>query len=100
MRSNRTNNSKGQEYLVMFKVYVQADGSTVVVIGNQRLEVQCRRSTRVIVRYTPICRRVQGTTPQDESTTLAILGESSVVASRIKLTQHSASFILCMIEEL
>jgi hypothetical protein len=39
MKTGRTNNGNGQEYLVMFRVYVQADGSMVVVIGNQRLEV-------------------------------------------------------------
>ena len=39
MKTSRTNNSEGQEYLVMFRVYVQANGSMVVVIGNQRLEV-------------------------------------------------------------
>jgi len=38
MKTNRTNGN-GQEYLVMFKVYVQADGAMVVIFGNQRLEV-------------------------------------------------------------
>lgn len=39
MKTGRINKGVGQEYIVMYKVYVQADGSMVVVIGNQRLEV-------------------------------------------------------------
>lgn len=81
MRSNRTNNSKGQEYLVMFKVYVQADGSTVVVIGNQRLEVSADEVHALLLgtlQYADVFKALHS---EIDSTTLAILGESSVVAS-------------------
>lgn len=37
MNASRTTNSVGQEYLFSFRVYVQADGSLVVIMGNQRL---------------------------------------------------------------
>ncbi len=37
MNSSRTNNGAGPEYLVCFKMYVQPDGSVLVVMGNTRL---------------------------------------------------------------
>lgn len=47
MKTNRTNGN-GQEYLVMFKVYIQADGSMIVVYGNQRLEVTADEVHRLV----------------------------------------------------
>ena len=37
MNTSRTNNGASPEYLVCFKMYVQADGGVLVVMGNQRL---------------------------------------------------------------
>jgi hypothetical protein len=39
MKSTRTSRSETLEYLIAFRVFVQADGSLVIVYGNQRLEV-------------------------------------------------------------
>ncbi len=38
MNSSRINRN-GEQYVVAFRVFVQPDGSMVVVMGNQRLEV-------------------------------------------------------------
>ena len=39
MKTTRTSRSDAVEYVIAFRVFVQADGSMVVVYGNQRLQV-------------------------------------------------------------
>lgn len=79
MKTSRTNNSKGQDYLVMFRVYVQADGSMVVVIGNQRLEVTADEVHMLLCGTLDFARVYTALQGQIDDTTLAILSENSRV---------------------
>jgi hypothetical protein len=79
MKSSRTNNSQGQEYLVMFRVYVQADGSMVVVIGNQRLEVTADEVHALLCGTLDYARVFTALHSQIDATTLAILSENNRV---------------------
>lgn len=79
MKTRRTNNSKGQEYMVMFRVYVQADGSMVVVIGNQRLEVTADEVHALLcgtIEYSKVFTALHS---QIDATTLTILSENTIV---------------------
>lgn len=79
MKTSRTNNSKGQEYLVMFRVYVQADGSMVVVIGNQRLAVTADEVHALLCGTIDYANVFAALHSQIDSTALAIMNEKSRV---------------------
>lgn len=79
MKTSRTNNGNGQEYLVMFRVYVQAEGSMVVVIGNQRMEVTADEVHMLLcgtIDYANVFSRLY---EQIDNTTLAIMNGNSTV---------------------
>jgi hypothetical protein len=84
MKTSRTNNSQGQEYLVMFRVYVQADGSMVVAIGNQRLEVTKDEVHALLCGTLDYAKVFASLHNQIDTTTLAILNENS----RVKAQQN------------
>jgi hypothetical protein len=79
MKTSRTNNSKGQEYLVMFRVYVQADGSMVVVIGNQRMEVTADEVHALLCGAIDYAKVFSKLHEQIDVTTLEILSENNTV---------------------
>lgn len=84
MKSSRTNNSQGQEYLVMFRVYVQADGCMIVVIGNQRLEVSADEVHALLcgtIDYATVFSKLHH---QIDTTTLAIMSENIRVNGHVQ----------------
>ena len=72
MRANRTSRSDSQAYVIAFRVYVQADGSMIVVFGNQRLDVTADEAHALLCGTLEYARVFAALHNQIDTTTLEI----------------------------
>lgn len=79
MNTSRTNRSDTQEYVIAFRVYVQADGSMVVTMGNQRLEVTPDEVHALLCGTLDYARVFATLNDQIDSSTLEIASQNSRV---------------------
>lgn len=76
MKTTRTSRSDAVEFVIAFRVFVQADGGLVVVYGNQKLEVTADEVHRLVCGTLDYARVFASLNEKIDSTTLEIASQN------------------------
>ena len=76
MKTTRTSRSDAVEFVIAFRVFVQADGGLVVVYGNQRLEVTADEVHALLCGTLDYARVFTTLNEQIDATTLEIASQN------------------------
>jgi hypothetical protein len=79
MNQSRTKNSVSLEYLVCFRVYVQASGGVLVVMGNQRLVLSADEIRALLDGVLDYAQVFAALNRELTTTTLEVLEKNSIV---------------------